>query len=187
MDTYRTSMYGGSESSMNSLIDRNSHFDGVYTTSADLRIEGVAEGEIRCEGTVTVAEDASVSAQVSARNVVIAGTAEGEITCSEQFVLRPTGRITGQVSAASIQVEEGAFFEGSFRMASSSDGFGDRDTGSTVGSENNMDERDGSDAATETFVVESNGAEDASASVEDEDEDEDFDLFAFEEEEESVE
>ena len=186
MDTYRTSMYGGSESTMTSLIDRNSNFDGLYTTSADLRIEGVPEGEIRCEGTVTVAEDASVSAKVSARNVVIAGTAEGEITCSEQFVLRPTGRITGQVSAASIQIEEGAFFEGSFRMGeSSSNSFGDRDTGSSVGSDTSADELDSANAATETFVVEGNGAEDTSASVEDEDED--FDLFAFEEEEESVE
>ena len=40
-----------------SLIDRHSHFNGVYRTSHDLRIEGTAEGEIECDGTVTVAPD----------------------------------------------------------------------------------------------------------------------------------
>lgn len=100
-----------------SLIDRHSHFNGVYRTSHDLRIEGSAEGEIECNGTVTVAPDAHVEAKVRANNVVLAGEARGDIECLAQFTLRPSGQMRGQVRAASLIVEEGAFFEGEFQMA----------------------------------------------------------------------
>ncbi|MDQ4077731.1 MAG: polymer-forming cytoskeletal protein [Chloroflexota bacterium] len=99
-----------------SRIDRYSHFDGLYTTTQDLRIEGTAEGEIECEGTVTIAENARATATVNARNVIVAGDAEGDIFCREHFILQPTGTMRGQVHAASLSVEEGAFFEGEFRM-----------------------------------------------------------------------
>ena len=41
--------------SSESVIDRYSQFNGLYCTERDLRIEGSVEGEIQCEGTVTVA------------------------------------------------------------------------------------------------------------------------------------
>lgn len=100
-----------------SLIDRHSHFNGLYRSARDLRIEGSAEGEIECQGTVTVAEQARASAKIRARNVVIAGSANGEIVCQERFTLQPSGEMRGQVQAGSLVVEEGAFFEGQFQMA----------------------------------------------------------------------
>jgi cytoskeletal protein CcmA (bactofilin family) len=112
------------EGASESVIDRHSHFNGLYRTARDLRIEGTAEGEIECEGTVTVAEDARATATVRARNVIIAGSASGEITCGERFTIRPTGEVRGQVQAASLVVEEGAFFEGEFKMAANEGGEG---------------------------------------------------------------
>ncbi|MCC7352204.1 MAG: hypothetical protein IT330_00500, partial [Anaerolineae bacterium] len=38
-----------------SKIDRDSHFNGLYETKQNLCIEGIAEGEIHCNGTLTVA------------------------------------------------------------------------------------------------------------------------------------
>lgn len=100
-----------------SLIDRHAHFNGLYRTSYDLRVEGSAEGEIECDGTLTIAPDANIDAKVRARNVVIAGAATGEIMCEDRFTLRPSGQMRGQVLAASLVVEEGAFFEGEFQMS----------------------------------------------------------------------
>ena len=36
-----------------SLVDSDSHFDGLYKTEQNLRVEGQAEGEIQCQGTLT--------------------------------------------------------------------------------------------------------------------------------------
>lgn len=117
----QTASGAGSKDISESLIDRHAHFDGVYSTTQDLRIEGKAEGEIRCEGTVTIAEEAYVAAEVHARDVVLAGSASGEIVCSEHFTLKPSGEMNGSVRAASLVVEEGAVFEGEFHMADETD------------------------------------------------------------------
>lgn len=101
------------------VIDAQSHFSGNYRSDSDLIIEGTFEGEIECNGTVTVAENATLSATVRARNVVVAGSANGEITCDERFTVRATGEMRGKAQAATLVVEEGAFFEGEFRMGSS--------------------------------------------------------------------
>lgn len=98
------------------VIDAQSHFTGNYRSDSDLIIEGNFEGEIECNGTVTVAENATLSATVKARNVIVAGSANGEITCDERFTVRATGEMRGKAQAATLVVEEGAFFEGEFRM-----------------------------------------------------------------------
>src|SRR5436309_15689495 len=76
-----------------SVIDKHSHFNGHYHTAYDLRIEGAAEGDIECDGTVTVAENARAATKIRARNVIVAGAADGEITCIERFTLKPTGQM----------------------------------------------------------------------------------------------
>ncbi|MFN8472672.1 MAG: polymer-forming cytoskeletal protein [Anaerolineae bacterium] len=118
-----------------SLIDRHSHFNGLYRTSHDLRVEGSAEGEIECDGTLTVAPEANIDAKVRARNVVISGAATGEIMCEDRFTLRPSGQMRGQVLAASLVVEEGAFFEGEFQM---SDGGAPREAPRTAAASDNV-------------------------------------------------
>ncbi len=101
------------------VIDAQSHFNGNYRSDSDLIIEGAFEGEIECNGTVTVAQDATMSATVRARNVIVAGSANGEITCDERFSISATGEMRGKAQASTLVVEEGAFFEGEFRMGSS--------------------------------------------------------------------
>ena len=56
-----------------SLVDRDSHFDGLYKTKHNLRVEGEAEGDIQCQGTLTVEQGARVKAKVAASNVTVAG------------------------------------------------------------------------------------------------------------------
>jgi len=99
-----------------SLIDRESHFNGAYTTSNDLRIEGRYEGEIDCEGTLVVAESADVNARISAGNISVAGQLQGEIGCHGRFEILPTGRVGGRVVAGRIVVHEGARYDGELRM-----------------------------------------------------------------------
>ncbi|MGH2884030.1 MAG: bactofilin family protein [Solirubrobacteraceae bacterium] len=102
--------------SRQSLIDRESHFNGAYTTSNDLRIEGRYEGEIDCEGTLVVAESADVNARVGAGNISVAGQLQGEIGCHGRFEILPTGRVGGRVVAGTIVVHEGARYDGELRM-----------------------------------------------------------------------
>jgi cytoskeletal protein CcmA (bactofilin family) len=99
-----------------SLIDRDSHFNGLYETKQNLRIEGLAEGEIQCEGTLTVAEGARVKAKVTASTITIAGELDGEVLCHGVFQIMPSGQVAASVSARRLIVQEGGLYNGDFRM-----------------------------------------------------------------------
>ncbi len=99
-----------------SLIDRDSHFDGLYRTKQNLKVEGRAEGEIECEGTLTVVKGACVKAKVTARNVTVAGELEGEVTCQGTFQILSSGRVEATVVARRLIVQEGGFYNGKFHM-----------------------------------------------------------------------
>lgn len=98
------------------VISRESNFNGNFRSDSDLLIEGTFEGEIDSKGTVIIAEGANVSATVRARNSMIAGSANGEFTCDERLTIQATGEMRGKAQAATLVVEEGAFFEGEFKM-----------------------------------------------------------------------
>lgn len=100
-----------------SLVDRASTFDGTYTSSQNLRIEGRLKGEIHCEGRVTVVKDAHVEGKVAAAEVSLAGTIQGDVSCRDRFYLQPSGRLMGSVTTARLVIQEGAYFEGQVHMA----------------------------------------------------------------------
>src|SRR5512136_730485 len=99
-----------------SRVDRDSHFNGLYETKQNLRIEGWAEGEIQCEGTLTVAEGARVKAKVTASTITIAGELDGEVLCHGVFQIMPSGQVSASVSARRLIVQEGGLYNGEFRM-----------------------------------------------------------------------
>ena len=99
-----------------SLIDRNSIFDGTFTTSRDLRVEGEVKGTIDCNGTLFVAQGATVSAKVEAENITVAGDLNGDIRCQGRLHIMPSGRIRGKVSTLTLVINEGAYYEGQLEM-----------------------------------------------------------------------
>ncbi len=107
-----------------SRVDRDSHFNGLFETKQNLRIEGIAEGEIQCEGMVTVAEGAHVKAKVTANTVTIAGVLEGDVICRDVFQIMPTGQVDATVSARRLIVQEGGFYNGEFHMITGSSAAG---------------------------------------------------------------
>jgi cytoskeletal protein CcmA (bactofilin family) len=111
-----SSLAGQERPRSESRIDSDSHFNGLYETRQDLRIEGVAEGEIQCEGTLTVAEGARVKAKVTASTITIAGELEGEAVCNGVFQIMPTGQVEATVLARRLIVQEGGFYNGQFSM-----------------------------------------------------------------------
>jgi cytoskeletal protein CcmA (bactofilin family) len=96
-----------------SIIDAHSTFDGRYETDQDLRVEGTISGEIICRGELTVERDATVNAQIAARDATIRGRVDGEVSCTGRLTLTGTAVVTGTFKAATLVVEEGAALRGS--------------------------------------------------------------------------
>src|SRR5271157_2806354 len=86
---------------------------GEVTGSESLYIDGRVEGSINLPGNrVTVGRNGVVSANISAREIVILGKVRGNMTASDRFDIRSEGSLNGDVTAQRVSIEEGAFFKG---------------------------------------------------------------------------
>ena len=86
---------------------------GEVTGSESLYIDGRVEGSINLSGNrVTVGRNGVVSANISAREIVVLGKVRGNLTASDRVDIRSDGSLTGDVIAARISIEDGAFFKG---------------------------------------------------------------------------
>ena len=100
-----------------SLLDRHSEFEGTFRSQRDIRVEGNLKGNVTCDGTLFIAEGATVSASVDAEHISVAGDLTGEIRCRGRFHIMPSGRVRAKVTTASLVVQEGAIYEGQLEMA----------------------------------------------------------------------
>jgi cytoskeletal protein CcmA (bactofilin family) len=100
-----------------SLLDRHSDFEGTFRSQRDVRVEGNLKGNVTCDGTLFIAEGASVAATVDAEHISVAGDLTGEIRCRGRLHILPSGRVRAKVTTGSLVVQEGAIYEGQLEMA----------------------------------------------------------------------
>lgn len=98
------------------ILDSHARFNGKFVSDRDLRIDGEAQGEIECQGTLVLSPQARVRASIKAHNVVINGDYEGNVDSGGRFEIGSTGRVKGEVKTQVLVIKEGAFFEGSVAM-----------------------------------------------------------------------
>ena len=103
-----------------SLIDRNSSIEGTFTTTRDVRVEGMVRGKIVCQGLLYIADSADIDATVEAASITVAGKLTGEVTCRGRFQITGTGRVSATVTTDSLVIDDGAFYEGDLNMKSAS-------------------------------------------------------------------
>ena len=111
----------GAEADTFSVVDRHSAFDGTFRSDRDLRIEGEVKGTIECQGTLFVAQGATVTARVEAENITVAGDLNGDIRCRGRLQMMPSGRVRGTVSTETLVIDEGAYYEGQLEMVAPED------------------------------------------------------------------
>jgi len=97
-------------------IAADATWSGALRSTADVRIEGILDGEVAAEGELYVAADAKVDATVRAATMVVAGHLNGQVVCRDRLEILPSGHVSGQIQAGSIVVHEGAFIGGQLRM-----------------------------------------------------------------------
>jgi cytoskeletal protein CcmA (bactofilin family) len=86
---------------------------GEVTGSESLYIDGRVEGSINLPGNrVTVGRNGVVSANITAREVVVIGKVKGNLVASDRVDIRNEGSLTGDVIAQRISIEDGAYFKG---------------------------------------------------------------------------
>jgi len=95
------------------MLGKSVVIKGEVTGSESLYIDGRVEGSIHLPGNrVTVGRNGVVSANISAREIVVLGKVRGNMTASDLMDIRGEGSLTGDMVAQRISIEDGAYFKG---------------------------------------------------------------------------
>ncbi|RMH68874.1 MAG: polymer-forming cytoskeletal protein [Gemmatimonadetes bacterium] len=91
---------------------------GELKEKGDVRIDGVWEGTINVEGTLTIGKSGKVNAEVIANNMEIGGTIEGNVQVINVLKVNSTANIFGDIAVpkGKLNMDEGAQFNGKIQM-----------------------------------------------------------------------
>ena len=95
---------------------KGSRVTGQLTFQGAARIDGSVEGEIQCQGTLTVGEGAEVRAKISGQIVIIRGKVEGNVVAKEKLELAAPARLFGNIDTPRLIITEGVVFDGDCSM-----------------------------------------------------------------------
>jgi cytoskeletal protein CcmA (bactofilin family) len=94
-------------------IGKGLFIKGEINGSESLFIDGKVEGTVNLPGNrVTVGRNGQVSANITAREIVVLGKVKGNVNATDRVDIRAEGSLSGDVAAARISIEDGAFFKG---------------------------------------------------------------------------
>jgi cytoskeletal protein CcmA (bactofilin family) len=110
---------------------------GEVKGSEDLIVDGRVEGTVTLsESRLTIGPNASVQADLTARDVLILGQVQGNVVASGRVELRAGCSVQGDIRALRLAVEDNAVFRGKVDLtqgvAKTPDGAGVSPTGSAV-------------------------------------------------------
>ncbi|MGH7873031.1 MAG: bactofilin family protein [Candidatus Binatia bacterium] len=95
---------------------KGSRISGQLSFQGPARIDGIVDGEIQCQGTLTIGEGAEIRANISGQVVVIRGKVEGNVAAKEKVELAAPARLIGDVDAPRLIITEGVVFDGDCSM-----------------------------------------------------------------------
>jgi len=110
----------GNTTGTTSLLSKEVKIEGDIQGSENLQVEGRFKGTIKLAGDVFVGPTGVVDADIEADNVVIQGQINGNVLARKQLQIQSSGKLLGDCTAQSIDIKEGAMFEGRSKMIRSS-------------------------------------------------------------------
>lgn len=99
-----------------SLLSNKVKIEGEIQGDEDLHVEGHFKGAIKITGNIFVGQSGVVQADVEADNVVIQGKINGNVVARKQLEIQSSGQLVGDCTAQSIDIKEGAVFDGRLNM-----------------------------------------------------------------------
>ena len=94
-------------------IGRSLVIKGEVTGAESIFIDGRVEGTINFpDNRVTIGRNGTVTANITAKELVIMGKVQGNVECADRLDIRSEGLLMGDVVTHRISVEEGAILKG---------------------------------------------------------------------------
>ena len=113
----RNAVAAATSSSGSATLGRSVVITGQVSGGEDLTIDGRVDGTIESrQHTVVIGQQATVKAQIFAKNVTVLGKVVGNITAGSKIEIREQGSVEGDLVSPSVAIAEGATFRGAIDM-----------------------------------------------------------------------
>ena len=106
------------QNNMSSIIGSDLSINGDISIKGDLLIYGKIDGNIICDGILTMSKNSLVKGDIKTLSADISGTVKGNLEAKEKVSLSSTSILSGNLLASILVIEDGASFNGLCTMAS---------------------------------------------------------------------
>ena len=89
---------------------------GNISASTDIRIDGILQGNLDCQGKVIIGEQGRVQGDIKAVNAEIMGTVCGNIVVADTLVLKSSSFLEGNITVTTLVIEPNAHLNGQYSM-----------------------------------------------------------------------
>lgn len=99
------------------IVGESVELTGSIANTGSILINGTVHGDVKSEQSIVVGQNAHVEGPISATTVQVSGRVTGAISASDTLELLPESRVDGDISASVLNIQPGAIFNGSSKMA----------------------------------------------------------------------
>ena len=99
------------------IVGESVELTGSIANTGSILINGTVHGDVKSEQSIVVGQNAHVEGPISATTVQVSGRVTGAINASDTLELLPESRVDGDISASVLNIQPGAIFNGSSKMA----------------------------------------------------------------------
>ncbi|TET95429.1 MAG: polymer-forming cytoskeletal protein [Desulfobacteraceae bacterium] len=101
---------------INAFLGKDTEFEGKFSFTGAVRIDGKLSGEIFSNGTLIVGESAIIKSQIHVAEMIISGEVHGDIFAEKKIEITVPGKLFGNIQTPKLVLEEGVIFEGNCKM-----------------------------------------------------------------------
>jgi len=113
----KSKMNGDSEEI--TIISHGVKVEGKVSSNGSIRLDGTVQGDLSCQGNVTIGDQGEVFGKVDGQVITIGGKVEGMVNAKEKLILESKADLKGDVFTKILVVEAGARFDGKSNMGHS--------------------------------------------------------------------
>jgi cytoskeletal protein CcmA (bactofilin family) len=101
---------------INAFLGKDTEFEGKFSFTGTVRIDGKLSGEIFSNGTLIIGESAVIKAAIRVADVIMSGEVHGDIFAENKIEITTPGKLYGNIKTPKLVIEEGVIFEGNCMM-----------------------------------------------------------------------
>ena len=105
-----------SKDEINAFLGKDTEFEGKFSFTGAVRIDGKLSGEILSSGTLIVGESAIIKSLIHVADMIINGEVHGDIFAENKIEIKAPGKLFGNIQTPRLVIEEGVIFDGNCKM-----------------------------------------------------------------------